>query len=223
MNTFSVQYFLDLFPIVLPTLGMTFKVALVSFVLTFALSIVVSVIRYFKVPVLTQILGVCITFFRAVPLVALLYLVYFGLCTAFPALRGMSPYRATVFSLVVNTTAFMSETFRGALDSIERGQLEACYAMGMSKLQAVRRAVLPQAMIAAMPTVGNQFIGIIKGSSLGFTVGLMDIMAMAKIQANQSFRYFEAYLCVAVIYFVIVAITEQIEKRIEKKLAKSME
>ena len=221
-NAFSLSFFLELFPVVLPTLSMTLKVSLVTFVLTFILSVGIAVIRYFKIPVVTQILAFCITFFRAVPLVALLYLAYYGLCTAFPALRGMSPYRATVFVLTINTAAFMSETFRGALEAIEPGQLEACYSMGMTRLQAIWRAALPQAMIAALPAVGNHFIGIIKGSALGFTVGLMDIMAVAKIEANHAFRYFESYLCVAVIYFVIVVILEQIQKRIEYRLTASI-
>lgn len=82
------------------------------------------------------------------------------------------------------------------------------------------RVVLPQAFVVALPSLGNQFIGIIKGSALGFTVGLADIMAKAKTEAALTLRFFEAYLCVTLIYLVIVIFVEKIQRLVEKRIEK---
>ena len=130
----------------------------------------------------------------------------------------MTPFQATVVSLICNTSAFMAESFRAALESVDKGQIEACYSMGMTRAQAMRRAILPQAFVVAAPSIGNHFIGIIKGPALGFTVGLADVMGTAKMEAALSLRFFEAYLCVTIVYVAIVLIVEFFLRRIERRL-----
>lgn len=217
---FDIKWFLNLFPIVFPALKTTFAISILSLIFTILLSLGIAMVRYFKVPVIRQILGAYITFFRATPLVAQLFILYFGLPQIIKPLQAMNAFQATIIALTLNTASFMAETFRGALEAVERGQIEACYSMGMSKMQTMSRVILPQAFVVAMPALGNQFIGIIKGSALGFTVGLADIMAKAKIEAALSLRFFEAYLCVTIIYLVLVIIVEQIQKRLEKRIQK---
>ena len=113
----------------------------------------------------------------------------------------------------------MAESFRAALESVDRGQIEACYSIGMTKRQAMMRVILPQAFVVAVPSIGNHFIGIIKGTALGFTVGLADVMGTAKMEAALSLRFFEAYLCVTVVYLVIVLAVEFVLRLIERRLA----
>lgn len=215
---FDFQWFIDLFPIVLPSLGLTIEISLVSLVYTLILSIVISIVRYYKIYGLHQIFGAYITFFRATPLVAQLFILYFGLPCVIPALKTMTAFQATVIALTLNTSSFMAETFRAALEAVDVGQLEACYSMGMTRYQTMIRVVLPQAFVVALPSIGNQFIGIIKGSALGFTVGLADIMAKAKMEAALSIRFFEAYLCVTLIYLVIVIFIEKVQGLLEKRI-----
>ncbi|WP_406540846.1 amino acid ABC transporter permease [Clostridium ljungdahlii] len=186
---FDFQWFINLFPIVLPSLKLTIEISLVSLIFTLLLSVVISIIRYYKVWGLYQLFGVYITFFRATPLVAQLFMLYFGLPCVIPALKSMTAFQATVIALTLNTASFMAETLRAALESVEVGQLEACYSMSMTKYQTMMRVVLPQAFVVALPSLGNQFIGIIKGSALGFTVGLADIMAKAKTEAALTLRF----------------------------------
>ena len=76
----------------------------------------------------------------------------------------------------------MAENFRAALDAVDKGQLEACYSLGMTRGQAMRRVILPQAFVIAVPSMGNHCIGIIKGTALAFTVGVTDMMGVAKIK-----------------------------------------
>ncbi|RXJ88104.1 amino acid ABC transporter permease [Arcobacter sp. CECT 8985] len=217
---FDFQWFLGLFPIVLPALKLTVSIAIISLFLTLCLSIVIAFIRYYKVKFLYQISGLFITFFRATPLVAQLFILYFGLPSIFPFLESMSAFQATIIALTLNTSSFMAEDLRGSLESIDNGQNEACYSMGMTKYQTMKRVILPQAFIFALPSIGNRFIGIIKGTALGFTVGLADIMAISKMEAALSLRFFEAYFCVTIIYLVLVIIVERILKYIEKRVEK---
>lgn len=217
---FDFQWFVNLFPIVLPALGLTIKISLVSLIFTLILSIIISIIRYYKIYGLYQIFGLYITFFRATPLVAQLFMLYFGFPCIIPALKSMTAFQATVIALTLNTASFMAETLRASLESVDVGQLEACYSIGMTRYQTMMRVVLPQAFGVALPSIGNQFIGIIKGSALGFTVGLADIMAKAKMEAALSIRFFEAYLCVTLIYLVIVIFVEKIQRLLEKRIEK---
>lgn len=215
---FDFQWFINLFSIVLPALGVTIEISLVSLAFTLLLSIVISILRYYNVRGLYHFFGVYITFFRATPLVAQLFILYFGLPCVIPALRSMTAFQATVIALTLNTASFMAEDLRAALKSVDIGQLEACYSMGMTRYQTMMRAVLPQALVVALPFIGNRFVGIVKGSALGFTVGLADIMAKAKIEAALSLRFFEAYLCVTVIYLILVIFIEKIQGLLEKKI-----
>jgi putative amino-acid transport system permease protein len=215
---FDFQWFFNLFAIVLPGLRITLAISILSLMFTLILSILIAITRYYKVWGLNFFWKGYITFFRATPLVAQLFILYFGLPSIITALKSMTAFQATVIALTLNTSSFMAEDLRAALESVDNGQLEACYAMGMTKYQTMKRVVLPQAIETALPSIGNRFIGIIKGSALGFTVGLADVMAKAKIEAALSLRFFEAYLCVTLIYLVLVCIVEHIEARVQKTL-----
>ncbi|TWH47219.1 amino acid ABC transporter permease [Sporomusa sp. KB1] len=217
---FDFVWFINLFPIVLPALELTINMSLISLILTVILSVFISIIRHFQVRGLSQFFGAYITFFRATPLVAQLFILYFGLPSIIPALKSMTAFQTTIVALTLNTSAFMAETLRAAIESVDEGQIEACYSMGMTRYQTMVRVVLPQAFVVALPTLGNQFIGIVKGTALGFTVGLADIMAKAKIEAALDLRFFEAYLCVTLIYLVIVVFIEKIQGLLERKIQK---
>ena len=215
---FDIKNFTSLFPIVLSSLGLTSQIAILSLIGTLILSVVMAIIRYYKIPVLKQFFDVFITIFRATPLVVELFMIFFALPCIFPPLKAMTPFQATVLSLIFNTSAFMAESFRAALESVDRGQIEACYSLGMTKRQAMTRVILPQAFVVAVPSIGNHFIGIIKGTALGFTVGLADVMGTAKMEAALSLRFFEAYLCVTIVYVVIVLVVEFLLRLIERKM-----
>ena len=216
---FDINNFTSLFPIVLSSLGLTSEIAILSLIGTLFLSLFIAIVRYYKMPVLTQFFDIFITVFRATPLVVELFMIFFALPCIFPALKDMTPFQAVVLSLIFNTSAFMAESFRAALESVDRGQIEACYSLGMTKRQAMMRVILPQAFVVAVPSIGNHFIGIIKGTALGFTVGLADVMGTAKMEAALSLRFFEAYLCVTVVYLVIVLAVEFVLRLIERRLA----
>ena len=121
-------------------------------------------------------------------------------------------------ALALNESAFNAEIIRGALNSVGQGQIEAAHALGMTTWQTLKRIIIPEALTVAFPSLINSFIGLIKGTSLAFTCAVVEMTAEAKILGGRDFRYFEAYVALAVIYWLVTFVLEQISKRVEKRL-----
>lgn len=119
----------------------------------------------------------------------------------------------------LNMGAFMSESIRGALLSVDEGQKEAAYSLGMTNFQLVTRIVIPQAVRIALPPLFNDVINLIKMTSLAFMLGVPDVMGAAKIEGARTFRYFEIYAAVMLIYWVIIFVLGILHKLLEKKCA----
>ena len=118
-----------------------------------------------------------------------------------------------------NMGAFMSESIRGALLSVDEGQKEAAYSLGMTNFQLVTRIVIPQAVRVALPPLFNDIINLIKMTSLAFMLGVPDIMGAAKIEGARTFRYFEIYAAVMLVYWLIIFVLGILHKLLEKKCA----
>lgn len=103
---------------------------------------------------------------------------------------------------------------------MDRGEIEAAQSLGMTGGQILRRITIPEALVVALPTLGNQFISLIKGTSLAFVAGVIEMTAEGQIIAGRNFRYFEVYLSLAIIYWALTVITEVIIRFVEKRLNK---
>ena len=112
----------------------------------------------------------------------------------------------------------MAEIIRSALQSVDPGQIEAAHALGMTYPQTLRRIILPEAFEVALPTLGNSFISIIKGTSLAFTCAVVEITAQGQIIGGRTYRYFEVYVSLAIIYWLVTLVIEQIIRVIENKI-----
>ncbi|POF60610.1 ABC transporter permease, partial [Vibrio vulnificus] len=115
----------------------------------------------------------------------------------------------------------MAESIRAAIIGIDRSQMEASLSVGMTTTQAMRRIILPQATRVALPSLMNYFIDMIKSTSLAFTLGVAEIMAKAQMEASSSFRFFEAFLAVALIYWGVVLVLTRVQIWAENKLNKA--
>ncbi|MCS5422734.1 MULTISPECIES: amino acid ABC transporter permease [Psychrilyobacter] len=215
---FKVEAMISLFPILFKALGLTLKITFISTFISVLLGILIAVIRFFKVKVLYEITGLFVSFFRGTPLLVQLFLIYYGLPQVFPIFINMSAFTATVLGLSLHFSAYMAETIRGALSSVDRGQLEAGYSVGMNTLQVMIRVVIPQGIRVAIPSIVNISIDLLKSSSLAFTLGLADIMAKTQLEAASSYRFLESYLAVALVYWGLVILLERIQKTLEIKL-----
>ncbi|MDW2255243.1 amino acid ABC transporter permease, partial [Vibrio sp. 1569] len=162
-----------------------------------------------------------ISFFRGTPLLVQLFLLYYGLPQIFPVMVGIDAFSAAVIGLTLHFAAYMAESIRAAIIGIDRSQMEASLSVGMTTPQAMRRVILPQATRVALPSLMNYFIDMIKSTSLAFTLGVAEIMAKAQMEASSSFRFFEAFLAVALIYWGVVVILTRVQIWAEAKLNKA--
>lgn len=200
-------------------LPVTLSLTALSFAASLVLAIFLAVIDYFKVPVLRQIGAVYVSFFRGTPLIPQLFLLYFGIPTFIRELRDVPAFTVCVIGLTLNSAAYMKEVVRGALLSVPDGQKEAAFAHGMTSMQTMFRIVLPQATRVAIPSLFNNLVDIVKGTSMAFTIGVIEITATANLRASVTFNYFEAYMILMLLYWVIILILERIEAIVEKRLA----
>ncbi|QOI55049.1 amino acid ABC transporter permease [Rouxiella badensis] len=216
---FDVKYMLSIIPHILSYLPVTLLISLLSILLATALGIIFALLlRAGKGA--AGFAHLYISFFRGTPVLVQLLIIYFGLPQIFPALNSMSAMNAVILGLSLNTSAYLAEIFRAAIDSVDSGQLEASLASGLSLFQASWRILLPQACRNAIPATGNVYIGLIKNSSLAFTLGVSELLAAGKLAATESLKYFEAYFAVGLIYWGLTIILSELQRRLEKQINK---
>jgi len=154
-------------------------------------------------------------FFRSIPALVLLFLFFFG--SSYFGL-SLSPFLSAVLALGFRSSAYQSQIFRGAIQSIDEGQMMAARALGMKKLQAILNILIPQALRIVIPSWSNELIYTLKYSSVAYIIGAPELMAQAKFIAAENFRYFEVFLVVAFIYLVIVSLLSWILRIIENRV-----
>ncbi|MDD9195413.1 amino acid ABC transporter permease [Aliivibrio sp. S3MY1] len=218
---FDFAYMIELLPILFKYLGTTLEMAIWGLFFALALALVLANLRVFKVPVLDQLSQLYISFFRGTPLLVQLFLLYYGLPQVFPIFVGLDAFSAAVIGLTLHFAAYMAESIRAAIIGVDRSQMEASLSIGMTTPQAMYRIILPQATRVALPSLMNYFIDMIKSTSLAFTLGVSEIMAKAQMEASSSFKFFEAFLAVALIYWGVVVILTRVQSWAETKLNKA--
>jgi putative amino-acid transport system permease protein len=221
MEVFSFDFAWGLLPLMLKYLHVTLIMSILSLLFGLMIAIMITLIIQRRLKILYPIARVYVSFFRGTPLIAQLFFLYFGLVQLFPSLKGMDAFTAAVIGLSLNASAYMSETIRGAISSVDRGQMEAALSVGMTYIQGMRRIILPQAARVAIPALSNNFIDIIKGSSLAFTLGVTEIMATAQMEGAAAYRFFEAFTDVIIIYWALIGLFAYLQKKIEIKMSKA--
>jgi polar amino acid transport system permease protein len=181
---------------------LTLKLTIVSLILGSGIGLVFAFLSLSRSKVLTYIATLYITIIRGTPLIVQIAILYFGLSS----IITFSQFWAGALALGVHSGAYIAEIFRGSIQSIDRGQLEAARSLGMSQPLAMRRIVLPQAFKIAVPTLGNQFIIGLKDSSLVAYVGMQDLWGAALSEAASNFEQMKTYIVVGLYYLVLVLI-----------------
>lgn len=206
----------------------TLFLAVASMLLASILGLVSAAVQLKNVPILKQIANAYLLIGRAVPTMVMLYLVYFGLpvlLMAFTEKTGINtgyqhvpPMVFAIMGLTFHTGAYLSEIFRAAILSVEKGQMEAALSVGMTWFQGIHRIVFRQAAVFAMPMLANQFLGLIKSTSIVFTITVVELLGGAKIECAENYRYLETYLVVAIMYWIISIAFEKLFLIAERKL-----
>ena len=204
MSGLNLEYMWALVPIVLGYVPLTLFMAFIGMICALVLASILAVERVFRVPVLDQFVRLFISFFRGTPLLVQLFLFYYGLPQVMSFLTNIDGITATIMGLTLHFAAYMAESIRAAILGVDRSQWEAAQAVGMTQGQMMRQIILPQAARVAAPTLVNYFIDMIKSTSLAFTLGVTELMGAAQKEAASSFLYFEAFLVVAAVYWIMV-------------------
>jgi polar amino acid transport system permease protein len=164
------------------------------------------------------IYGICtvyVTFIRGTPLLVQLFLLFFGL----PQFDILLPaFVCGVLGLGVYSGAYVSEIVRGAIQSVDRGQMEAARSIGMSSAQSMRAIILPQAVVRMIPPLGNEFIALIKNSALVSLLTIHDLMHEGQKIISVSYRSLEVYLAIALVYLVLTSAASYLLHRLERNI-----
>lgn len=178
----------------------TIEVSLLAFALALALGLLLAVARLSPLWLIRIPAACYIQFIRGTPLLLQLFVIYYVLPYGGIVLP---PFLAGVFGLTINYAAYMAEVFRSGIGAVAKGQWEASAALGMGRGLALRRIILPQAIRIIIPALGNFFVSIFKDSSLVSVITMRDLMLSGQLLASATFRHFEIFALVAIIYFAI--------------------
>lgn len=225
----DLNYIVNTFLVTLKGIPVTLIIMVVAILLSFIPALLLALGQIYKVRGVRTFSVVYLAFIRATPPILLILFFY----SLFPSLLNQifkslgsqvdvfkfNPlyYAFIIYSLM--TTGSLSEILRSAILTVDKGQLEAAQAIGLTNFQAYRRLVFPQALRSALPNLANLVINLVKGTSLVFVMTVKDITALAKIEASHSYQYSESYLVIFVIYLIICGLIQWIFRGLEKRYA----
>ena len=225
----DLNYIVNTFLVTLKGIPVTLIIMVVAILLSFIPALLLALGQIYKVRGVRTFSVVYLAFIRATPPILLILFFY----SLFPSLLNQifislgsqvdvfkfNPlyYAFIIYSLM--TTGSLSEILRSAILTVDKGQLEAAQAIGLTNFQAYRRIVFPQALRSALPNLANLVINLVKGTSLVFVMTVKDITALAKIEASHSYQYSESYLVIFVIYLIICGLIQWMFRGLEKRYA----
>jgi putative glutamine transport system permease protein len=195
----------------------TLEVSAASIVISFILGTILGIIRYVKIKWVSAIVGFIIDIIRNLPLLLLLFFVYFGLPEMGVRLNAIS---ATIIALSIFEAAMIAEIVRSGINAVSKGQMEAARANGMTYTQAMVHIILPQALRKMIPPIVSQFISLIKDTSLATIILLPEVTFNAQLIYGQNVNYMiPMYVALAVLYFVVNYLLSLASRMLAKRLA----
>jgi polar amino acid transport system permease protein/cystine transport system permease protein len=222
MNAGPWARFAAQFPSLLDTLllgvEMTLIVTLGGFVVATALGLGGAVLRTSRMGLLRACGTLYVNVFRAVPVLTQLFIVYFGLAELGVKL---DPVPAAIIGFGINGGAYLTEVFRAGIEAIHHGQNEAALAIGMTRAQALRIIVLPQAMQVVLPPLGNYAIGLLKDTAVASSVAAPELTFRARMLVDQTYLSTQIYLTVAALYLAMSLPLAHLVRRLERRMGRS--
>ena len=198
-------------PLMLKGAGWTLVLAVASVVF----GALVALVRLAKIPLLATLAAPYVSGFRGTPLLAQLFVIYFGL----PSIGiQFDPITAGILGRSLNVGAYLSETLRGAINGVAHGQWDAARSLGLTQMQVMRHVVGPPALRLAVPSLSNSLISLIKDTSLVSVIAVSELMLVTKEVIATTFQPFPLYLTAAAIYWALSASFESLQKKLERRL-----
>jgi polar amino acid transport system permease protein len=213
---FRFDIIVEYLPYLLKGALLTVEISILSILLGSVIGQFIGLARMSAIWVLRWFFSGYIHFFRGTPLYLQILIVHFGIVPVFYG--ETNAILAAITALSLNSAAYTAEIFRAGIQSIDKGQREAAISLGMTKVQAMRHIILPQAMRRMIPPFGNEFIVLIKDSSLVAVIAAPELMYWANAMKGEHFRIWEPYLTAALVYLILTYSLNKLLQYIEKRV-----
>jgi polar amino acid transport system permease protein len=212
-------------PLLLKGVVLTLQLTAISVAIGTVIGLFFSLLRVSRAKFLLWLSRAYIDFLRGTPLLVQIFLIHFGGPQFLRGLLGrpvtFAPMLSAIIALSLNSGAYIAEIFRGGIQSIERGQMEAARSLGMSYGQAMRYVILPQAFKRSIPPLGNEFIALLKDSSLVSVISIQELTMTGRIIQGRTFRPLEGFVAVAFFYLIMTMTISQLVSYMERRFGKS--
>lgn len=216
---FSLKALLYALPFLSRGIGLTVTITVLAVLFGTLIGLLVGLCRLSSFKPLSWLATVYVELVRGTPILVQLYIVYFGL----PQIGISLPQvPAAIVALALNSGAYVSEIVRAGILSVGKKQSEAAYALGLSGNQTMRLVVLPQAIRVMIPPLGNEFVTMIKESSLASVIGAQELIKQAQFTTSRTYQVFSTYIGVALIYFCLTSVTTFILRRVERRVSRGV-
>ena len=212
---FDMNLVVNSFPLLLIGAGVTIQITVLSTAIGFVIGLIVGVARISHLRPLRMLAEVYVEFFRGTPLLVQIFLFYFAL----PVITGqrIDPFIAAISACGINSGAYVAEIFRAGIQSVDEGQMEAGRSLGMTWLQTMRYIIVPQAFKRVIPPLGNEFIAMLKDSSLVSVIGFEELTRRGQLIIAKTYGSFEIWMSVAVIYLVMTLTISRFVAYLERR------
>ena len=212
---FNFDLVVNSFPLLLVGAGVTIKITALSVALGVVIGLFVGIARISRIKILRVLAAIYVDFFRGTPLHVQIFLVYFAL----PVITGqrVDPFVAAIGSCGINSGAYVAEIFRAGIQSIDKGQMEAGRSLGMTWVQTMRYIIVPQAFKRVIPPLGNEFIALLKDSSLVSVIGFEELTRRGQLIIAKTYGSLEIWISVAVIYLAMTLTISRFVAYLERR------
>ncbi|MGH9198821.1 MAG: amino acid ABC transporter permease, partial [Acidimicrobiia bacterium] len=200
----------------------TLQVAVLAQIIGVVLGIVFALMRVAHNPLPRFLSGFYVWFFRGTPVLLQLFILYFGVPTLFEnqtLTDELTKFRAAIIAFGINEGAYMTEIVRSGILSVESGQMDASRSLGMTQMQAMRRVILPQAIRVVLPPTGNEFVAMLKNSSIASAIGLFELLYAAQNIYSVNFKFMELLVVAAIWYLAFTTVFSILQAELERVLA----
>lgn len=216
MNERIISELADSFgPLMMAGIRVTIPLTICSFLAGLVVAFLVALVQIANIPVIKRIARIYIWIIRGTPMIVQLFVVYFGL----PSIGiTFNSFVSAWLVMTLSIGAYCSETVRAAIQSIPIGQLEACYCDSLTFGQAMWHVIIPQALSTAFPPLSNSLIGLVKDTSLAYSVALVEVLATAQRIAARTYDYFWLYLEAGLVYLIFCSVLTVLQRKAEAAL-----
>jgi polar amino acid transport system permease protein len=192
----------------------TFEVTLMSIACALVLGLITGIGRISRIAIVNRIATIYVEIIRGIPLLVQIFYIYYAL----GKIIQVPDIFAAVIAMTVCYGAYLGEIFRAGIQSVHRGQMEAAIALGLTRGQALRHIILPQTIKVVLPPLGNEFIALLKDSSLVSILAVSDLLRRGREYASKTFDYFEAYTVVALVYLIMTLFFSRLVALMETRM-----